>query len=453
MKKTIILAFLSALLLAGISPAQSGWQPPRPQRMTLANGLVLLTVPKPGLPLVTVSAMVRGGSATDPKTLGGLANFTAEMLSRGTSSRTARQIAQSFDQSGAQFSVNCDYDASYYSLTCLSQDLEKLLPVFMDLLQNPGMDSSEVERLREQLITSIRSQKDQPRAVSQEAFEKWLYGQHQYDHQVEGEEATVGAIRSGDLISYHKKYFVPNNAVIAIVGDVKPGNIPGLFKKLTKTWAKAETPGIVFGQIPKIEKPGLRMTHMPITQSYVVLGFPGPKRLDPDYQAARLMNYILGGGGFVSRLFTKIRVQQGLAYDVDSYFSPRLDHGPYTFTVQTKCQSADTAIKTMIAEMEKIQKEPVSDQELEEAKAYFRGSYPFRYETNGQIAGQLLGTELYGLSPDQVARDMETIQKVSKEDIRLAAQRLLKPQNYIVTMATDTAITRISIPGLAAEKK
>ncbi|MDO9026869.1 MAG: pitrilysin family protein, partial [bacterium] len=398
-------------------------------------------------------AMVRGGSASDPNALPGLANFTAEMLSRGTTSRTARQIAQSFDRSGAQYSVNCDHDASYFTLTCLGPDLEKLLPVFMDLLQNPKMDSSEVERLRDQLVTSIQSLQDRPGTVSREAFEKLLYGQHQYNHRVAGEETAVHAIKPGDLAAYHKRYFVPNNTAIAIVGDVKPGNITGLFKKLTKSWAKAETPEIVFGQIPKIEKPGLRMTHMPITQSYVVLGFLGPRRLDPDYQAARLMNYILGGGGFVSRLVAKIRVQQGLAYDVDSYFSPRLDYGPYLFSVQTKCQSADTAIKTMIAEMERIQKEPVSDHELLEAKAYFRGSYPFRYETNGQIAGQLLGAELYGLSPDQVAKDMELIQKVSKEDILLAAQRLLKPQNFTAAMATDTAITRISIPGLTIEKK
>jgi zinc protease len=375
------------------------------------------------------------------------------MLSKGTSSRTAQQIAQSFDLSGAQYSVRCDNDASYFSLTCLSQDLEKLLPVFIDLLQSPKMDSSEVERLRDQLITSIQAQQDRPMAIGQEAFEKWLYGQQQYNHPVEGEETTVGAIRSGDLSAYHKKYFVPGNAVIAIVGDVKPGRISGLFKKLTKTWPKTGSPATAFGQIPKIEKPGLLMIHRPISQAYVVLGFLGPKRLDPDYQAARLMNYILGGGGFVSRLFTKIRVQQGLAYDVDSYFSPRLDYGPYTFTVQTKCQTADTAVKTMITEMEKIQKEPVSDQELQDAKAYFRGSYPFRYETNGQIAGQILGAELYGLSPDQVKKDMELIQKVSKEDILKTAQRLLKPRNYIVTMATDTAVTKINIPGLAVEKK
>ena len=453
MKKILTLITLSVLGLANIAAAQLGWQPPQPQRMTLGNGLTLLVVPKTRLPVVTVSAMVKGGSASDPKTLSGLANFTAEMLSTGTSSHTAQQIAQSFDQSGAQYNVRCDYDASYFSLTCLSQDLEKLLPVFMDLLQNPGMDSSEVERLRDQLITAIQAQQDRPMAVSQDAFEKRLYGQQQYNHPVEGEEATIGAIKSGDLNAYHKEYFVPNNVVIAIVGDVKPGKIAGLLRNLTKTWAKSVPPATVFEQIPKITQPGLQMIHMPITQAYVALGFLGPKRLAPDYQAARVMNYILGGGGFVSRLVTKIRVQQGLAYDVDSYFSPRLDYGPYTFTVQTKCQTADTAIKTMIAEMENIQKEPVSDQELSEAKAYFRGSYPFRYETNGQIAGQILGAELYGLSPDQVIKDLELIQKVTKEDILLAAQRLLKPRNYIVTLATDTVITKINIPGLTIEKK
>jgi len=453
MKKTFILTFLSALMLTSHSIAQSGWRPPQPQKSALKNGLTLLLLEKHQLPVVTVNAMFKCGSAYDPEGKYGLANFTASMLTKGTRLRTAQQIAQSFDQSGAEFSVNCDNDASYFTLTCLSQDLEKLLPVFMDLLQNPGMDSTEVERMRGQVITSIQTSQDRPQAISQQAFEKWLYGQHQYNHPVEGEEEAVGAIKSGDLSAFHKKYFVPNNCVIAVVGDIKPAKIAGLLEKLAKTWLKAESPATIFSQIPKIAKPGLRMIHRPITQAYVVLGFLGPKRLDPDYQAARIMNYILGGGGFVSRLVTKIRTQQGLAYDVDSYFYPRLDFGPYTFSVQTKCQTADTAIKTMLLEMERIMKEPVSDQELLEAKDFFRGSYPFRYETNGQIAGQILGAELYGLSPDQVAKDLESIQKVNKEDVLQVAWRLLKPQNYIVTMATDTVLTKVYIPGLTVEKK
>lgn len=453
MKKTFIITALAALILVPYSSAQSGWQPPRPQRVVMGNGLTLLLVAKTSLPVVTVSAMIKGGSAADPQSLYGLANFTAEMLSRGTSSRTAQQIAQVFDLAGAQYSVRCDYGASYFSLTCLSQDLEQLLPVFMDLLQNPAMDSSEVERLKDQMITSIQAQQDRPMVISRDAFEKWLYGSHQYSHPVEGEESTVAAIKAADLKAFHKKYFVPNNTVIAVVGDIKPARTQGLFKKLAKTWTKAETPATVFGHIPDITKPGLQMIHRPISQAYVVLGFLGPQRLDPDYQAARLMNYILGGGGFVSRLVNKIRVQQGLAYDVDSYFSPRLEYGPYTFTVQTKCQTADTAVKTMLLEMDRIQKEPVSDQELLEAKNYFRGSYPFRYETNAQIAGQILGAELYGLTLDQVKKDLEEIQLVTKEDVMKAAQRLLKPRNYLVVMTTDTCITQVSIPRLRVEKK
>ena len=453
MKKIVALTALTVIILTVSVQAQSSWRPPQPQRLTLKNGLTLLLLEKHQLPVVTVKAMIKNGSAADPQALAGLANFTAEMLSKGTSLRSAQQIAQSFDQSGAEFSVECDNDASYFSLTCLSQDLEKLLPVFMDLLQNPKIDSTEVERLRGQLITGIQAQRDRPMTISQQAFEKWLYGQHQYNHPVEGEETTVGAIKSGDLTAFHKKYFVPNNCAIALVGDIKTAQVTGLFKKLTNGWQKSEIPSPGFGPIPQIARPGLQMIHMPITQAYVVLGFLGPKRLDPDYQAARIMNYILGGGGFVSRLVSKIRVQQGLAYDVDSYFAPRLDYGPYTFTVQTKCQTADTALKTMILEMERIQKEPVSDQELLEAKAFFRGSYPFRYETNGQVAGQILGAELFGLSPDQVSKDLDLIQKITKEDVQRAAQRLLKPRNYIVTMATDTAFTKISIPGLKTEKK
>jgi zinc protease len=165
------------------------------------------------------------------------------------------------------------------------------------------------------------------------------------------------------------------------------------------------------------------------------------------------MNYILGGGGFVSRIFSEVRVHQGLAYDVGSYFDPRLGFGPYTFSVQTKCASADTAVKSILSEMRRIQREPVSDQELEDAKAFYRGSYPFRFETNSQIASQVLVAELYGLPLDYAARDLEQINKLSKADILKAAQKLLQPEHFIITMTTDTVLTKIDIPGVTIEKK
>jgi zinc protease len=144
---------------------------------------------------------------------------------------------------------------------------------------------------------------------------------------------------------------------------------------------------------------------------------------------------------------------QGLAYDVDSYYDPRSDYGPYLLSLQTKCTSADTAIKSLIIEMRRIQDQPVSDAELNEAKDYLRGSYPFRFETNGQMARQFLYLELYELGPDYFGRDIDKTMAVTQDDVMRAAKRFLRPDNFLLAVVTDTSQTRLAIPGLLIEGK
>ena len=241
--------------------------------------------------------------------------------------------------------------------------------------------------------------------------------------------------------------------MIAIVGDIKPDEAAKLCKKYLNGWKKENVPAIPSVSIPAIEHPSVVMVQQPVSQAYVAFGFLGPQRKDPDYQAARVMNYILGGGGFVSRITRTVRMHQGLAYDVYSYFDPRLDKGPYLFTVQTKCATADTAIKSMLHEMRQIQQEPVTDQELQEAKNFFKGSYPFRFETNEQIGGQLLLIELFGLGQDYFTRDQALTLAVTKESVQASAKRLLKPDNFTAGIATDTTQTPINLPGVKIEKQ
>jgi len=190
------------------------------------------------------------------------------------------------------------------------------------------------------------------------------------------------------------------------------------------------------------------MINRQLNQAYINLGFLGPKRNEPDYQAIRLMNYILGGGGFVSRLMKSVRTAQGLAYDVGSSYDPRLDNGPYYLFVQTKCASADTAVKSLLLEMKRIQNELVTDEELKEAKDYIRGSYPFRFETNSLTARQFLYVELYDLGWDYFKIDLIKTEKVNKQDIMAAANKYLRPEKYLLAMVTDTSQTKLNIPGL-----
>ncbi|MBU1356919.1 MAG: insulinase family protein [Candidatus Edwardsbacteria bacterium] len=452
MRKTV---FAIALLLAvaGIVSAQGIWTPPQPKKITLKNGLTVLLLENRQLPVISMEVMVKAGSITDPAGYAGLANFAAEMLPKGTSSRSALDIAESFDYVGAQFSVKCDYDAIFFSLTTLARDFDKTAPVLFDLLSQPAFDSIETGRLQGELLSAIEAKGDRPNTQSAEAFTQLLFGGHPYAHPVMGSAESVSRIFRHDLSGHHKKYYAPNNCIISVVGDFKSSRIKKLIEQNLGKWPKREIPGLRLPEIPAIGQSRALLINRQINQAYINLGFLGPKRDDPDYQAIRVMNYILGGGGFVSRLVKNIRMAQGLAYDVDSYYDPRSDFGPYILSVQTKCASADTAVKSLITEMRLIQNQPVSDEELKEAKDYIRGSYPFRFETSGQTARQFLYVELYNLGAGYFRQDMEKTLAVTKDDVMAAAKKYLKPDNFLLAMVTDTSQTKLNIPGLKIEKQ
>lgn len=447
MKKT---AFSGILLLfaAVCLSAQTIWAPPKPERFTLKNGLTVLLLEKHQLPVISIDIMVKAGSITDPSALAGLANFTSGMLSKGTATRNALEIAESFDFVGAQFSSQCDYDAVFLSLTTLTKDFEGTSAVLFELLTRPKFDSLEIRRLRAELISSIETNQDDPNTQSSEAFNKMLFGDHPYARPVIGDAENVGKIKSSDIVTHYQSYYLPNNCIVSIVGDFKPAKIKKLINKQLGTWTSRPVPKVNISKIPDIKAPRALMINRQLNQAYINLGFLGPKRNEPDYQAIRVMNYILGGGGFVSRLVKSIRMVQGLAYDVASSYDPRLDNGPYYLSVQTKCASADTAVKSLILEMKRIQNEFVTDEELKEAKDYIRGSYPFRFETNSQTARQFLYIELYELGWDYFKTDLTKTEQVIKQDIMAAAKKYLRPDNFLLAVVTDTSQTKLNIPGL-----
>ncbi len=452
MKKTAFSIILLLLVTACLS-AQTIWAPPKPERFTLKNGLTVLLLEKHQLPVISIDIMIKAGSITDPSTLAGLANFTSGMLSKGTLTRNALEIAESFDFVGAQFSAQCDYDAVFLSLTALPKDFEGVAAVLFDLLTKPKFDSLEIQRLRSELISTIETNQDHPNTQSSEAFNQMLYGDHPYAHPEMGFVQSVGKIRPADIATHYRNYYQPNNCIISIVGDFKSAKIKKLINKQLGTWPRRPVLKATIPKIPEIKGSRALMINRQLNQAYINLGFLGPKRNEPDYQAIRVMNYILGGGGFVSRLVKSIRMVQGLAYDVGSSYDPRLDNGPYYLYVQTKCASADTAVKSLILEMRRMQTELVADEELKEAKDYIRGSYPFRFETNSQTARQVLYLELYDLGADYFKKDIEKTLQVSKADVMAAAKKYLKPDNFLLAVATDTSQTKLNIPGLKIDKQ
>ncbi|MEK7850809.1 MAG: pitrilysin family protein, partial [Deltaproteobacteria bacterium] len=262
---------------------------------------------------------------------------------------------------------------------------------------NTVLAEDEISRKVKETKASIEKQKDDPSAIAGKEFARLLFGEHPYGRPVEGTPESLDKITRDDIMKFHANYYAPNNAIMAVVGDVTEDEIVSRLNKYLKEWVRKDLPRLALTPVKTPKHKIIKSVDKKITQANIMLGHIGIERENPDYYAAYVMNYVLGGGGFTSRLMDNIRDTKGLAYDVHSYFSPMKYSGFFNIGVQTKNESAKTAIAEALKEMEKIRTEAVSDKELEDAKAYLTGSFPLRLDTNGKIAGMLTAVEFFNL--------------------------------------------------------
>ncbi|HYQ48252.1 MAG TPA: pitrilysin family protein, partial [Thermodesulfovibrionales bacterium] len=277
-------------------------------------------------------------------------------------------------------------------------------------------------------------QNEEPGVVASIAFSKAVFGEHPYGRQVQGTVETIPVITREGLVAFHEAQYAPNNTIISVVGDISKDELNLLLNKYFGDWQQANVPGKELPPVEQKKNPAVIRIDKDLTQTNIILGHLGIARMNPDYYTVSVMNYILGGGGFASRLMDNIRDNRGLAYDVHSYFSASRYGGSFQAGLQTKNESANTAIAEVIKEMQRIQNEPVSDKELSDAKSYLTGSFPLRIDSNSKIAGFNLAVEYYGLGLDFVDRYPAIINAITKEDILRAAKKYLDPVNYVLVV-------------------
>lgn len=410
---------------------------PLAERTVLDNGMVLLHADKTTLPFVTVTVSVGAGSVAEPADKGGLAHLTADLLNEGTSTRTAKEISEAIEFVGGSLSTAGGADYATASLTVLKKDLDLGFELLADILLNPSFQEKEIQRRKSIIKNAIIQQKEEPSEIASKAFNKAVYGGHPYGRPNEGTEESLDLITRQDIVDYHAARYAPNNAAMVVVGDIDRGRLIGLLEKYFSAWKKKEIRPVTLPALGPKQKPEVLTTSKDLMQSTVMLGHIGISRDNPDYYAISVMNYILGGGGFVSRLMDNIRDNRGLAYDVHSYFSANRFGGSFTAGLQTKNESANTAIEEVLKEMEKIRTEPVTEKELDDAKAYLTGSFPLRLDSNRKIAGMLVAIENYQLGLDYVDQYPKRIRSVTKEDILRVAKAYLDPKNYVLVVVGD----------------
>ncbi len=406
-------------------------------RSVLPDGLVLLHSENHNLPIVMVTLMVKAGQTTETAEKAGLANLTAELMSEGTSTRNSKVISEETDFIGASLGVSAGNDYTTITLSVLKKDLNKGFELFSDILLNPSFPTQEIDRKKDQIKGSLRQREEDPSFLAERAFRKEVFGEHPYGRLVEGSVETIDAIQRDDMTGFHRNYFLPNNSILAVVGDISAGELSGLLQKYLGGW-KPGTP------LPRVVRPPeegktrkVIRIEKDLTQANIIFGNIGISRENPDYYAVSVMNYILGGGGFSSRMMQSIRDKMGLAYDVHSFFAAYRDSGFFQAGLQTKNETANTAIDEMIKQIEKIKTEAVSDEELSEAKAYLTGSFPRRLDTNRKIADFLASIEFYNLGLEYDKKYPDYINSVTKEDVLRVAKKYLTPEAGVLVVVAD----------------
>ncbi len=406
-------------------------------RTVLPNGLIVLHSENHNLPIVMVTLIVKAGQVNEPAEKAGLANLTAELLSEGTKSRTSKVISEETDFIGASLDASAGSDNSTITLSVLKKDVNKGFDLCSDILLNPSFPAEEIDRKKDIIKGSLKQREEEPSFLAERAFRKEIFGEHPYGRLVEGSVETIDAIQRGDLIKFHKYYFLPNNSILSVVGDLTQEELIVLLEKYLGGWKSEDLLSRVAKQSEGSKTRKVIKIEKDLTQANIILGNPGIGRDNPDYYAVTVMNYILGGGGFSSRLMQTVREKMGLAYDIHSIFAAYKETGSFQAGVQTKNESANAAIDEILKQIEKIKTEEVSEQELSEAKAYLTGSFPRRLDTNRKISDFLASIEFYNLGLDYDRKYIEYINSVTKEDVLRVAGKYLNPENGVLVVVAD----------------
>ena len=408
---------------------------------TLSSGATVLVSEQPELPIVVMIALLDAGSRRDPEGRFGLANLTAMTLTEGAGGRSANDIAAAIEFVGGALSAAANVDYTTVSLRVLRKDFDVGLELFADVLLQPSFVDGELARAREATLATLREDEDDPTSVAGRAFSKELYGPHPYAHPVRGDAESVAALDRGSVLDFYRTYYGPRGAVIVVVGDVRVDDVEARLAASLRGWRPRPRPRLKVTE-PEVSGPRRIEIDRPVTQASVVIGQRGVARSNPDYEALSVVNYVLGGGGFSSRLMNKIRSEAGLVYSVSSYFSGGQLPGSFRVIMQTKNESVAQAIAMARDEIEKVHDHGISQDELDDAKRYLTGSFPLGLDSDREIAGYLASTWFLGLGRDAAEHYLQKIEAVSLEDARRVAKQYLAPNSLLEVVVADLAKTR-----------
>lgn len=430
----ILALFMFTFQLAVVSSVSAV---PLGKRLVLDNGITLIVAERPEVPMIVVDVLIKAGSVAEPQDKAGLANLIVELLTQGTVNRTATEIAREINFMGASLSTSADYDYAEARLVILKKYTDKGLELLRDVLVNPSFPPNEIEKKVREIQGEIIKNEEDPGWVAKRRFLQIVFKDHPYSRMVIGNKESVMRISRNDIVDFHSNYYRPNRTIISIAGDINLQEAKDLTNKNFGGWAiKEENEIDISAPLPLKETITIELDRQ-VTQANIILGHLGITRDNPDYYPLQVMNYILGGGGFSSRLMNVIRDKKGLAYHVSSHYMSRKYSGYFQVELQTKNPSAKEATELVLENMERIRTKPVSDKELEDAKSYLIGSLPLKVETDREVATRMAFLEFYDLGLDYFDKYPVYIKAVSKEDVLSAAKKYLHLDRIAIVIVAN----------------
>lgn len=408
------------------------------ERLVLSNSMVVYLKEDHTLPLVSVQAVIRTGEVYETSNKYGVARLTGTVMrTGGTAKYSPDEFNKELEYMDAVLSSSISLESGDVDLELLSKYLPKGLELLSELLRRPSFDEKKLSLAKSQIKEEIRRRNDEPDQILRREFNKKLFGEHPYGWDYEW--PVVSAINRQDLIDWHKKFVHPNNIIIGVSGDFKKTELLAELNKLFGDWQKGN---IAFNKIPSVSnspKPGVFVVPKEQNQTYIQIGHLGVNRNNPDRYAIEVMNWILGGGSFSSRITEKVRNDEGLAYSVGSrYQLGTRDLGAFFAYCQTKVETTHKATDLILKEIEKIRSKSVTDAELKGAKDSIINRFLFEFTASEKIVSRLMMLEYNDMPKDFYEKYRERIQKITKDDILLAAKKHLRPNDFTFVLVGDT---------------
>ncbi|WP_298934463.1 pitrilysin family protein [uncultured Ruegeria sp.] len=421
--------FTTLIVLVFALPA---WAEIEIKEVTSPGGITAWLVEDHSIPFTALELRFRGGTSLDDPDKRGAVYLMSGLIEEGAGDMDARSYARELESLAASFGYNASDDTVSISAQFLTENRDEVVGLLQTTLHQPRFDQDAVDRVRAQILSGLRSDQTDPNDIAGRSFAKMAYGEHPYGSEGKGNLDSVAGLTREDVVAAYDNVFAKDRLFVGAVGDITAEELGVLLDQLLADLPETGKP--IPGKAEVSISGGVSVIDFDTPQSVALFGQKGIDRDDPDFFAAYILNHILGGGGFESRLMQEVREKRGLTYGVGTYLVPKDLASVYLGSVSSANDRIAEAVEVIRAEWARAAEDGVTQKELDDAKTYLTGAYPLRFDGNAQIAGIMVGMQMEGLPIDYIATRNDKVNAVTLEEVNRVASELLDPDGLHFTV-------------------